>query len=88
MFALSQNRLLNVIAAGALAAIAFVNTPRRRRRTGAELRPAGPHEPILASVGREARGGVLRDRNSALRGQCQRVGQYRGAGLSVRICSA
>jgi hypothetical protein len=27
MFALSQTRLLNVIAAGALAAIAFVNTP-------------------------------------------------------------
>ena len=51
MFALSQTRLLNVIAAGALAAIAFVNTPVAAGGADAKMRPAGPHEPILASVG-------------------------------------
>ena len=42
MFALSQKRLLNVIAAGALAGIAFVNTPLaaedRRRTRGRPVR--------------------------------------------------
>lgn len=51
MFALSQTRLLNVIAAGALAAVAFVNTPVAAGGADAKMRPAGPHEPILASVG-------------------------------------
>ena len=51
MFSLSQTRLLNVIAAGALAAIAFVNTPVASGGSDAKMRPAGPHEPILASVG-------------------------------------
>ena len=51
MFSLSQTRLLNVIAAGALATIAFVNTPASAGGADAKMRPAGPHEPILASVG-------------------------------------
>ena len=56
MFTLSQTRLssvilLNVIAAGALVALAFVNTPVAAGGADAKMRPAGPHEPILASVG-------------------------------------
>ena len=51
MFTLSQKRLLNVIAAGALVGLAFINTPLAADGPAAHARPAGPHEPILASVG-------------------------------------
>ena len=51
MFALSQTRLLHVIAAGALAGTAFINTPLAADGPAANLRPVGPYEPILASVG-------------------------------------
>jgi hypothetical protein len=51
MFTLSQKRLLNVTAASALVGLAFINTPLAADGPAAHARPAGPHEPILASVG-------------------------------------
>ena len=50
MFTLSQKRLLNVTAASALVGLAFINTPLAADGPAAHARPAGPHEPILASV--------------------------------------
>jgi hypothetical protein len=51
MFTLSQKRLLNVTAASALVGLALINTPLAADGPAAQARPAGPHEPILASVG-------------------------------------
>ena len=56
MSALSQTRLssvilLNAIAVGALVALAVASTPVAAGGADAKMRPAGPHEPILASVG-------------------------------------
>ena len=85
MFALSQTRLLNVIAASALAASPSSTRRRRRwsRRQDAASRSARA-DPRLCRG--ETRGGVLRDGIRALHSQCQRVGQYRGAsGLGLRI---
>jgi hypothetical protein len=50
MFALGQIRSLKLAAAGVLAAIAFANTSVAADEAAA-MRPVGPHEPILASVG-------------------------------------
>ena len=51
MFTLSQKRLLNITTASALVGLAFINTPLAADGPAAHARPAGPHEPILASVG-------------------------------------
>jgi hypothetical protein len=51
MFALIQKRLLHVIAAGALAGTAFINPLLAADGPAANLRPVGPYEPIMASVG-------------------------------------
>jgi hypothetical protein len=51
MFALSQLRVLNVTAASVLSAIVLANTPVAAGGPAAKLRPVGPYEPIIASVG-------------------------------------
>jgi hypothetical protein len=51
MFARIHCRLLHLVGVGALVAMAVTNSPIRSEELAAKLRPVGPHEPILTSIG-------------------------------------
>jgi hypothetical protein len=51
MLARTLRPLFNLVAVGAFVAMAVANMPLRSEELAANLRPVGPHEPILASIG-------------------------------------
>jgi len=51
MFARIHCRLLHLVGVGGVGATAVTNTPIRSEELAAKLRPVGPHEPILTSIG-------------------------------------